>query len=472
METIKKCIILFVLCFITSVVSAQQEFVNTAPQRISKFKDGERVVFLGNSITDGGHYHSYIWLYYMTRFPNRDVHIYNAGIGGDRVIDMHKRLDSDVFSKNPTTLVITFGMNDSGYMEYNGEEGAKFGEDKYNETYENFKLLESRLKGASDIKIVMMGGSPYDETSIIEGNTSFKGKNDVMQRIVAFQKKASEQNNWEFLDLNKPMTEINNRFQTNDPTFTICGPDRIHPENDGHMVMAYLFLKQQGMEDNVVAEFEVDAINRSIVKSTNCQISNIKRNGETISFDYQAYSLPYPLDTIPRGWDAKKSQADAMNYIPFIEEMNRETIKITGLNSGDYTLLIDGEEIGVWSSDELNIGVNLAVETKTPQYQQALSIMHLNELRWEIERKFRDYAWVQFNFFQSRGLLYANNRIALEALSEAKANDGWLQMHWNNYTQMMHSSYRDTRKEEMNMIISKIYKINNPVKRKITLVMN
>ena len=363
-------------------------------------------------------------------------------------------------------------MNDSGYMEYNGEEGAQFGEDKYNETYENFKLLESRLKRATDLKIVMMGGSPYDETSTIDGNISLKGKNDIMQRIVAFQKKASEQNNWEFLDLNKPMTEINRRFQINDPTFTICGPDRIHPENDGHMVMAYLFLKQQGMEDNVVAEFEVDAINRSIVKSTNCEISNIKGNGETISFDYQAYSLPYPLDTIPRGWDAKKSQAHAMNYIPFIEEMNRETIKITGLNSGDYTLLIDGEEIGLWSAVDLNSGVNLALETKTPQYQQALSIMHLNELRWENERKFRDYAWVQYNFFQSRGLLYADNRIALEALSEAKDNDGWLQMHWNNYTQMMHSSYREILIDEINMIISKIYEINEPIKRKITLVKN
>lgn len=472
METIKKCIILLILYSISSGVFAQQKFVDSASQRISKFKDGERVVFLGNSITDGGHYHSYIWLYYMTRFPNKDVHIYNAGIGGDKVIDMHKRLDSDVFSKNPTTLVITFGMNDSGYMEYNGEEGAKFGEDKYNETYENYKLLESRLKGATDSKIVMMGGSPYDETAIIEGNSSLKGKNDVMQRIVKFQKKAAEENNWEFLDLNKPMTAINRRYQSNDPTFTICGSDRIHPENDGHMVMAYLFLKQQGMEDNIVADFEVDARKRSIVKSTNCEITDIRVNDEVFSFNYKAYSLPYPLDTIPRGWNATKSQADAIKYVPFIEDMNRETIKITGLKSGDYTLLIDGEEIGVWTSVELNSGVNLAVETKTPQYQQALSIMHLNELRWEIERKFRDYAWVQFNFFQSRGLLYADNRIALDALSEAKANDGWLQMHWNNYTKMMHSSYREILKDEMNMIISKIYEINEPVKRKITLVKN
>lgn len=33
-------------------------------QSIPVFKEGERVAFVGNSITCGGHYHSYIWLYY------------------------------------------------------------------------------------------------------------------------------------------------------------------------------------------------------------------------------------------------------------------------------------------------------------------------------------------------------------------------------------------------------------------------
>jgi hypothetical protein len=38
-------------------------------QKIAPFKAGDRIAFVGNSITDGGHYHSYIWLYYMTHYP-------------------------------------------------------------------------------------------------------------------------------------------------------------------------------------------------------------------------------------------------------------------------------------------------------------------------------------------------------------------------------------------------------------------
>ena len=48
----------------------------------------------------------------------------------------------------------------------------------------------------------------------------------------------------------------------------------------------------------------------------------------------------------------------------FMEEMNREALKVTGLK-GNYKLLIDDEEIGIWSGDELAKGINLAAESKT-----------------------------------------------------------------------------------------------------------
>ena len=111
-----------------------------------------------------------------------------------------------------------------------------------------------------------------------------------------------------------------------------------------------------------------------------------------MSFDYLAEALPYPLDTIARGWGQKKGQAEATKVIPFMDEMNREVLKVTGLK-GDYKLLIDEEEIGIWSGDDLAKGINLAAESKTPQYQQALTVMpvsytHLEERRYSDKRRF------------------------------------------------------------------------------------
>lgn len=435
---------------------------------VESFKEGDRAVFLGNSITDGGHYHSYIWLFYMTRFPEMNLRIINAGIGGDSVYDMYKRLDADVFSKRPSVLMVTFGMNDSGYSEYNGDDAKAFGEKRYQQCLDNFQLLEKRLQKLPNTEIVMLGGSPYDETAQVEGNVAFKGKNAVMGRIVEFQKQSAITNNWSFLDLNASMTVINEHNQQRDPAFTLCGGDRVHPDNHGHMVMAYEFLKAQGFVGSKVADVELNAAKMTVVKAENCQISNFTKISRELSFDYLANSLPYPMDTVARGWGAKMSQAKAADVVPFVEQMNTEMLKIKELK-GSYKLFIDDQQIGIWSAQQFAQGINLATLAKTPQYQQALSVMFLNEYRWEIERYFRDYAWLQFNFFQPRGLLFANNSDALQLLDSERQNDPWLSIHRDTYSRLMHQPVREALEREQEVLISKIYETNKPVKRKIVL---
>lgn len=437
-------------------------------QTVKPFKEGERAVFLGNSITDGGHYHSYIWLYYMTRFPNMPIRIFNGGIGGDTAYDMNKRLDGDIFAMKPSVLMVTFGMNDSGYFEYNGDKPKEFGEQKYQESVKNYQQMEKRFKDLPDTRIVMVGTSPYDETVQLKENTPFKTKNETIKRLVEYQKESAAKNNWEFTDLNAPMVALNQQYQQKDPAFTLCGSDRIHPDNDGHMVMAYLFLKAQGFVGKEVADMEINATKKQTVKSENCTISNIKQNGKDLSFDYLAEALPYPLDTIARGWGQKKSQAEILKVVPFMDEMNREILKVTGLK-GNYKLLIDNEEIGTWSGEELAKGINLAAESKTPQYQQALTVMHLNEYRWEIEKTFREYAWCEFGFFQQKGLLFADDRKAIEVMDENLDQNVWLKGRRDMYSKMMFEAVRDAREQEMDVFINKIYEVNKPIMRKVVL---
>lgn len=437
-------------------------------QTVKPFEEGERAVFLGNSITDGGHYHSYIWLYYMTRFPEMNIRIFNGGIGGDTAFDMNKRLDGDIFSMKPTSLMVTFGMNDSGYYEYNGDNAKEFGEKKYQESINSFQQMEKRFKGLPDTRIVMVGTSPYDETAQIKDNTVFKKKNETMKRLVSYQQESATKNGWEFTDLNAPMVALNQQFQQKDPSFTLCGNDRIHPDNDGHMVMAYLFLKAQGFAGKGVADMEINANKKQAVKAESCTVTNIKKIGKDLSFDYLAEALPYPLDTIARGWGQKKSQAEAIKVVPFMEEMNREMLKVTGLN-GKYKLLIDDEEVGTWDASDLAKGINLAAESKTPQYQQALAVMHLNEYRWELEKTFREYIWCQFGFFQQQGLLFANDRKAIEVMDENVEKNIWLKGRRDMYSKLMFEAVRDTRLEEIELFTNKIYEVNKPVVRKFVL---
>ncbi len=455
--------ILFVICF--SLLLLDFSFA----QSVKPFKKGDRVVFLGNSITDSGHYHSYIWLFYMTRFPNMPITVINAGVGGDTAAEMYKRLDGDVLSKNPTVIVNTFGMNDSGYEGYNLDDSIQFGNKKYEDCVSNFSKIEKKLKENPKIDIVLMGGSPYDETVKIANNTPFHNKNKAMQRIVKFQKEAANKNRWGFVDLNNPMTKLNEKYQLIDSTFTLSGADRIHPGNDGHMVMAYYFLKGQDLDKHLVSNIEIDAVSNKLINAENCKISKIKRDNLSLTFDYLAKSLPYPMDTTNRYWSSKGTQSDVDKYVPFSNELNREILKVLGLE-GKYQLLIDDVVIGEWDSNSFQNGINLANERRTPQYQQALSIMYLNEYRFSIEQKFRSYSWIQYYLFEPKGLLFENGQSSRDLLEESLKDRKWMKGHANNYDQIHRLPVRETWENTMKYVVSEIYRHNKPVKRTIKLI--
>ena len=114
-----------------------------AQTTIPRFEEGERVVFVGNSITHGGHYHSFIWLYYMTRFPDKPITIMNAGIGGESAWDMKDRLDYDVFNRKPTYVTLTFGMNDTGYDIYMKDNAKELSEQRIAKSLESYREIES-----------------------------------------------------------------------------------------------------------------------------------------------------------------------------------------------------------------------------------------------------------------------------------------------------------------------------------------
>src|SRR5260221_2424126 len=178
--------------------------VSARAQQVSPFKLGDRIVFMGNSITDGGHYHSYIWLYYMTHFPNMRINILNAGIGGDVCKQMLERLDDEVFSKKPTIMTFTFGMNDTGYQNLPPGQADSVYNVKVRESLKYFKLVENELNKHQEIKKIMLASPPYDETSKIKSKPLL-GKNAAILNIVAEQQKAARRNNWGFVDFNAPM---------------------------------------------------------------------------------------------------------------------------------------------------------------------------------------------------------------------------------------------------------------------------
>jgi lysophospholipase L1-like esterase len=439
-------------------------------QKIALFHAGDRVAFVGNSITDGGHYHSYIWLYYMTHFPGARITCFNAGIGGDAINQIYDRFDDDVFSKNPTVLTLTWGMNDSGYFDWFKTDAQDVMDKKIAGSYDYYGMLEDKLKQKPGIKKIIILGSPYDETTKSNPKNLYPKKSIAFGKIIDFQEAAAKKNNWDIIDFYHPMLAINKREQATDSLFSLTPNDRIHPDNDGHLVMAFLFLKAQGLDNKPVADIAIDAKSKKLSKSVNCKVSNISGSVDSVTFNYLANSLPYPIDTIPRSWGNRKKQGDALKLIPFTKEFNQELLAVKGLKTGNYNLMIDGEMMGTWSDKQFGDGINLAEITNTPEYQQAIQIRELNEERWEIERRLRMYVWMEYDFLKGKNMLYKDNNAAMDSVKKYAIKNPFVNGNKDNYSRARYKSIRDAWQKEMSVLTDQIYAINKPQSHRITII--
>ena len=60
----------------------------------------------------------------------------------------------------------------------------------------------------------------------------------------------------------------------------------------------------------------------------------------------------------------------------FMDALNRQPLRVKRLAAGRYSLRIDGEAVGAFSSEQLSSGINLA-ELPTPMARQAASVHSL-----------------------------------------------------------------------------------------------
>ncbi|MCP5107415.1 MAG: hypothetical protein GY950_28770, partial [bacterium] len=83
--------------------------------------DGDTIVFLGDSITHQCLYTQYIEDYFHTRFPNKRLYFHNAGVSGDKAVEVLERFDYDVDRYEPKYVTLLIGMNDGLYTHFKDE---------------------------------------------------------------------------------------------------------------------------------------------------------------------------------------------------------------------------------------------------------------------------------------------------------------------------------------------------------------
>jgi lysophospholipase L1-like esterase len=365
---------------------AAEDFGSAPP-----FRSGDVVCFVGDSITHGGTYHAIVTLYYATRFPDRPLTTFNCGIGGDRasgiMSDEKYRLNVDILAHRPTAATIMLGMNDVGHGDYRGvtltpevEARRQASLTKYEES---MRQLIGRLQAAG-ARLTLITPSIYDETTKLAtaSTTVSVGGNAALGRFADKVRGWAKEYGTGLVDFDRVMNAINTREQAKDSSFTVVGPDRVHPGPVGHFVMGYVFLRAQGMP-KVVATIGVDARAGKASGAANCAISEVRTGPAGVNFvcTEQALPLVVPAEAKP-----------ALALVPFMRELNQERLLVTGLAAGNYELRIDDEPVGEFSAAALAAGVDLAENERTPQYRQSAAATRISGQRTSVGQQLRGLA--------------------------------------------------------------------------------
>src|SRR5262249_38367300 len=303
-------------------------------------RDGDRVVFYGDSITDQRRYTSFVETYVVTRFPKLDVRFVHSGWGGDRVtgggggpIDV--RLHRDVFDYKPTVLTIMLGMNDGSYRAF---VEAIF--NTYAKGYQH--IIDSVKEALPGIRITMIQPSPFDDTTQpprFEG-----GYNAVLVRYSRFVKELSEREKLGVADLNSPIVAALEKAKAADAELAKkIIPDRVHPGPGGHLLMAVELLKSWHAPA-LVSGVEIDAGTKKVAEAKRTSVTELKV-GDIISWTQFDEALPMPVDL------NDPIVALAVKSSDFLQALNQQTLKVTGLNAAQFDLKIDGDDQGSFSKD-------------------------------------------------------------------------------------------------------------------------
>src|ERR1700677_2628964 len=224
---------------IWSAIAFAASGLATAHGQQFALKDGDTVVFYGDSITAQRLYTKDVEDFVLTRYPTLHVRFVNAGVPGDSVNGgyagtMSERVQRDVAPFHPAMITVMLGMNDGGW----GFGGPEI-DPNFQKGYR--AVVDALHKAAPDAAITLICPTPYDE---ITHGTEFPGYSRVIDMFaddvsrIGAQLQNSGDKQILVADFHRPLTVALERAKSNFPQLApLIVPDRIHPSETGHWIM-------------------------------------------------------------------------------------------------------------------------------------------------------------------------------------------------------------------------------------------
>lgn len=308
-------------------------------------RDGDTVVFLGDSITAARDYTKVIELYSLMRFPDRKIAFFNGGKGGDTATTCIQRLQRDVFDRRATVVTIALGVNDIGW-------GLK-ADAEHKQAY--LSALKTIIEQCQSRKIRVYLCSPA-----ITAEDPDRAEAGFLQQMSDEGLQLAKSLGARTIDIQRGMRSIqrtikaaNDKEKDTAKHTELHAADGVHLNSLGQLAMAFTILKGLGAPADV-SSATVEVSGPKVIEAAGCEITDLSFSDGIVRFD--RLDQGYPLN---RGTFA----AFDHRWVPIPNELNRYLLAVRGLPAGDYELRVNTRLVGTVRAPALAHGLNISSMT-------------------------------------------------------------------------------------------------------------
>jgi lysophospholipase L1-like esterase len=279
---------------------------------------GDRIAFLGDSITQQRFFTEWAENYLALRFPDLHLKFMNCGWGGETAEGALARMDRDLFAFYPTLVVVAYGMNDAAYTDPSDEILARFSPAMQ-------KIVHRIQKHKARVVLLTPGMVDVRMAPSYLRNVDYNRKG--VRRLADWVLQFGKEKNLPVFDVHRLMNDVAEKTgRFNSPLRLFL--EGIHPNEMGHLVMAFALLKALGVPERK-EEVLFDAAHGKVRNSVGVQAEMVAGPSEGHFLSIQMDQLPFYVPSAAR---------DILPFVPFQEEFNQLRLAVNGLPHDQYDL--------------------------------------------------------------------------------------------------------------------------------------
>jgi len=323
--------------------------------RAEMLKKGDFVAICGDSITAQKLYSLYIEDYLILCQPAADLQTQQFGWGGEKAPAFLERMENDVLVFHPNIVTLCYGMNDGGYAPVSPK------------TLEAYRTaigdIVTSLKRAGVRNIVIGTPGAVDTTSFTKLDPAMY--NQTLLELGSVAKQVAEKEGTGFADVHSVMLDAMAKAKAKyGSKYNVAGNDGIHPNRNGHLIMAYAFLKALGC-DGDIGTITLDMKNGKAEATSGHKV--LSSGTEFVEVESSRY--PFCFSGDPSQQDGNLGMTE---FIPFNEELNRFKLVVKN-PTGKSVKVTWGKNSKNFSAEEASSGINLAAEFLQNPFSQSFA---------------------------------------------------------------------------------------------------